>query len=120
MPLVNYFLPKRTLSHSAEHTLLRHSWPGNVRELENACKRIAVLKPSGIIEAEDFSFIDNSFSSTSSLANSHAHEKTAEPSKEDLLAAMREHEGVIARVARQFSMSRQALYRRLNKHGIEY
>ena len=124
MPLLNYFLPNRTLSHSAEHTLLRHNWPGNVRELENACKRIAVLKPSGIIEAEDFSFIENTLSSTSSFTKRHSNEKSnhqvAEPSKDDLLAAMREHEGIIARVARQFSMSRQALYRRLNKHGIEY
>jgi DNA-binding NtrC family response regulator len=115
MPLVNFFLTNRKLSLSAENALLRRSWPGNVRELENACKRVAVLKPAGIIEAEDFAFSDNAGFTTDSPSPT-----IIEPDKIQLEAAMREHEGVIARVARQFGMSRQALYRRLNKYGIEY
>lgn len=115
MPLVKHFLGERSLSHSAENALLGHTWPGNVRELENACKRVAVLKPAGIIEADDFAFNDNTGFNVSAPATG-----IDEPNKAQLEAAMREHEGVIARVARQFGLSRQALYRRLNKHGIEY
>ena len=115
MPLVNHFLPNRTLSHSAENTLLKHTWPGNVRELENACKRVAVLKSEGVIEAEDFAFgQSSSFNSPTSAP------VIKEPDKAQLEASIRAHQGVIARVAREFSMSRQALYRRLNKFGIEY
>jgi len=115
MPLVNHFLPGRKLSHSAENTLLQHAWPGNVRELENACKRVAVLKSEGVIEAKDFAFGQSaSFTSPATPASKK------EPDKAQLEASIKAHQGVIARVARQFGMSRQALYRRLNKYGIEY
>lgn len=115
MPLVNYFLPNRTLSHSAENTLIQHPWPGNVRELENTCKRIAVLKSEGVIEANDFAF-----SKPITATKAEEDSRIKEPDKEQLEASLREHQGVIARVARHFGMSRQALYRRLNKYGIEY
>jgi len=121
MPLVNYFLPHRELSLSAENELKKHSWQGNVREIENTCKRVSVLKPTGIIEANDFAFSMHQQASLNSANNAaSAQPVVIEPTKEDLEAAMREHQGVIARVARKFSMSRQALYRRLDKYGIPY
>ena len=68
-------------------------------------------KPDGVIETEDFAFTAVQPGQTQTVI---------EPDKTMLESAMREHEGVIARVAREFGMSRQALYRRLNKFGIEY
>jgi DNA-binding NtrC family response regulator len=121
MPLVSHFLPHRELSLSAENELKKHSWQGNVREIENTCKRVAVLKPTGVIEANDFAFSTHqqvSLSSTNDVRSAQA--VITEPTKEELEAAMRELQGVIARVARKFSMSRQALYRRLDKYGIPY
>ena len=115
IPLVNHFLPHRTLSLSAEKALLQHAWPGNVRELENACKRVAVLKAEGVIEPEDFAVSEQPIDSAPGTLS-----KTIEPDKEQLEASMKEHQGVIAKVARHYGMSRQALYRRLNKFGIEY
>ena len=44
----------------------------------------------------------------------------AEPNKQEIELAMREYKGVIAKVARHFGLSRQALYRRLDKFKIEY
>lgn len=116
MPLVEHFLGPRELSLSAENELKNHHWQGNVRELENACKRVGVLKPSGVIEADDFAFsasMDAGFQVPSTKSSS-------EPSKHELELAMREHQGVIARIARQFGLSRQALYRRLDKFEIPY
>jgi DNA-binding NtrC family response regulator len=110
MPLAKHFLPEREFSYDAEQALLAHSWPGNVRELENACKRLAVLKPEGVIDGRDFSL----------SPMSGATKNTQEPDKESLEKALRAHKGVIARVAREFGMSRQALYRRLVKFGIDY
>ncbi|KZN40984.1 hypothetical protein N475_00990 [Pseudoalteromonas luteoviolacea DSM 6061] len=113
LPLVRHFLPGRALSLEAERALCAHSWPGNVRELENACKRAGVLKPEGELQAQDFGLIDNvTVQPTNPLA--------VEPSKLELQQAMHQCQGVIAKVARQFGMSRQALYRRLQKHGIDY
>lgn len=113
IPLTNHFLPQRELSVMAEKSLLNHSWPGNVRELENACKRVAVLKPEGILEAADFAL-------TQPASNQQQTTQLKEPSKDDLEQALRHYEGVIAKVARHFGLSRQALYRRLQKFEIDY
>ncbi|WP_100643484.1 sigma-54-dependent transcriptional regulator [Alteromonas facilis] len=112
LPLVTFFLPGRDISLGAEKALNSYSWPGNVRELENACKRVAVLKPNGVIEASDFALANPTHTTQPQTIK--------EPEKHELEAAMREHQGVIARVAREFALSRQALYRRLSKYGIEY
>lgn len=121
MPLVSHFLPTRKLSLSAENELKKHSWQGNVREIENTCKRVAVLKPVGVIEANDFAFSMHQQSSSNATNEARSPQTiAAEPTKEDLETAMRELQGVIARVARKFGLSRQALYRRLDKYGIPY
>jgi DNA-binding NtrC family response regulator len=117
MPLVNHFLGEREVSLAAEKALRQHPWNGNVRELENACKRVAVLKPVGLIEAQDFALMDTVSTKQSS---GEAAKSINEPSKQELEEAMREYQGVVAKVARHFGLSRQALYRRLDKHGVAY
>lgn len=113
MPLVQHFLPQREISVMAEKALLSHTWPGNVRELENACKRVAVLKPDGTLAAEDFAL-------TQQVSTHNQKINHKEPNKEELAQALKHYEGVIAKVARHFGLSRQALYRRLQKFEIDY
>lgn len=120
LPLIHYFLPERECSVIAEKALLAHHWPGNVRELENACKRVAILKPQGVLEAEDFGVMPHTSLPSMSATVKHATSTPAEPSKTELEQALAQHQGVIARVAKQFGLSRQSLYRRLTKYGIEY
>ncbi len=116
LPLISHFLPARELTLNAENALLGYDWPGNVRELENACKRAAVLNPCGTIEAEDFGLQPGI---QPGVKPAPAQDRQ-EPDKAELEAAMRQFQGVIAKVARHFGMSRQALYRRLQKYGIDY
>lgn len=122
LALIGHFLPGRDISLSAQHQLTQYDWPGNVRELENACKRVAVLKPDGIIEALDFALPKRA--NAPAFATPHSDlamtKPTTEPDKSALLAAMKQHDGVIARVAKTFGMSRQTLYRRLKKFGIDH
>lgn len=117
LPLVKHFLPNRDFSLEAEQHLKNHTWPGNVRELENACKRVAVLKPHGMIEATDFGLQLN-VAAIASTQSTKTEQK--EPNKAELEAAMRKYQGVIAKVARHFGLTRQALYRRLQKFEIDY
>jgi len=42
-----------------------------------------------------------------------------EVSREDIEAALKQHHGVIARVAKALGLSRQALYRRMDKFGLD-
>ncbi|WP_394193593.1 sigma-54-dependent transcriptional regulator [Pseudoalteromonas atlantica] len=109
--LTNHFLNNRELSVDTEQALLSHSWPGNVRELENACKRAAVLNPEGVITLKNFALQTPTISNTAVKTQVTKHE---------IEQAMHLHQGVIAKVARQFGMSRQALYRRLQKFEIDY
>jgi DNA-binding NtrC family response regulator len=115
IPLIRHFLPDRELSYTAEQALIAHSWPGNVRELENACKRVNVLKPAGVLEIQDFGLIVQA----TPIANQKQGLKV-EPTKEDIEVVMHLHQGVIAKVARHFGLTRQALYRRLQKYEIDY
>ncbi|MCF7515145.1 sigma-54 dependent transcriptional regulator [Pseudoalteromonas sp. L23] len=115
LPLVAHFLPARGLTSDAQQALCEHPWPGNVRELENACKRAAVLNPDGELSAKDFGL-----DVQANTAQVNVSQTIREPSKEELEQALKTHLGVIAKVARHFNMSRQALYRRLQKFGIEY
>ncbi|MCG9760522.1 MULTISPECIES: sigma-54-dependent transcriptional regulator [Pseudoalteromonas] len=115
LPLVAHFLPARVLTSDAQQALSQHLWPGNVRELENACKRAAVLNPDGELSAKDFGL-----DVQANTAQVSVSQTIREPSKEELEQALKTHLGVIAKVARHFNMSRQALYRRLQKFGIEY
>ena len=114
LALTKHFLPSRTISLSAEKQLLSHPWPGNVRELENSCKRAAVLQPTGTLNAEDFGLM-----AVTPLTNRVILDKP-QPNKQEIIAAMHQYQGVIAKVARHFGLTRQTLYRRLEKFKIAY
>ena len=55
---------------------------------------------------------------TEQLPNSGGATHDYEVSREQIEAALLQHNGVIARVAKSLGLSRQALYRRMEKHGI--
>ncbi|CCE22597.1 sigma-54 dependent transcriptional regulator [Methylotuvimicrobium alcaliphilum] len=41
------------LTDAAIALLMQHQWPGNVRELANLIERLAIIKPNGLVDAED-------------------------------------------------------------------
>ncbi|MEC8419027.1 MAG: sigma-54 dependent transcriptional regulator [Pseudomonadota bacterium] len=114
LALDNHFLPGRELSLTAQQAITHHTWPGNVRELENACRRVDILHPNGVLNAQEFGLV-----SDSNVANTAQHNQS-EPSRDDIEAALTNYNGVIAKVAKHFNMSRQALYRRIEKYEIDY
>ena len=85
-----------------------HAWPGNVRELMNRIQR-AVLVASG----DSLSPADLGFEAAAGAAGPlPAGEKAA---FEELL---RRHGGSVSRAAQELGLSRQALYRRMERLGI--
>lgn len=114
LPLLNRFIDiNKKLSLSAIKQLQDYAWPGNVRELENACKRASLLAANDILQADDFGI---KLGATAPFRAA----KQAEPNQQMIEFVMRENCGVIAQAARQLGISRQALYRRLDKFGISY
>ncbi|MHC9084366.1 sigma-54-dependent transcriptional regulator [Luteimonas sp. RIT-PG2_3] len=108
LPLAHHFLPAgKRLSDAAERSLLRHAWPGNVRELRNTIQRAALLSP-GDIDVETLGL-------PAPAPRSAAHN---EPERADIEAALARAGGVLSQAATDLGMSRQALYRRLDRLGI--
>ncbi len=110
-PLLHRFLgDKLSLGERVLPWLQSYPWPGNVRELENACQRARVFAEGRRIECEDFG-IDFAQATTSARLQ-------IEPSREMIVAALQDNQGIIAQAARQLGLSRQALYRRMEQYEI--
>lgn len=112
LPLARHFLGEgRGLAPEAERALARHAWPGNVRELQNVIRRASLLSATAAIGPEALGL--------------PAPEPAADPAVEPMLdRATIEHAlgraaGVVAHAARDLGLSRQALYRRMEKLGIK-
>ena len=112
LPLARHFAGSgHPLAADAERALLGHPWPGNVRELANRIQRATVLSPGAEIHAE-------------ALGLDAADRPPAAPGdrggtgRDAIVEALSRHGGTVARAARELGLSRQALYRRMDKYGI--
>jgi DNA-binding NtrC family response regulator len=110
LPLARHFLPPgKRLDEDAARALQRHAWPGNVRELRNVMQRAALLARGEAIGAADLA-LPASAEATTTTAD--------EPDRASIEAALARSNGVLAQAAADLGLSRQALYRRLDRLGI--
>jgi DNA-binding NtrC family response regulator len=113
LPLADHFLAGRArLTETAREALLAHRWPGNVRELKNAVERAALLCQGGEITPALLGLEEANGS------GGGAYRNLDEPSREAVMAALNAAGGIVSRAATQLGLSRQALYRRLERYGI--
>jgi DNA-binding NtrC family response regulator len=110
LPLAKSFLVgDKYLNSSAEQALSQYLWPGNVRELKNVMQRVQLLVSHNEITAQDLGL---------SLKTMPTTAADNEPNKNDIENAIAKHGGVIAQAAAELGLSRQALYRRMERLGI--
>lgn len=115
LPLARHFLPAdKSLDTSAERALLAHRWPGNVRELRNTLQRAALLARGPRIAASDLGLPAPASVTPAAAGNGDAQE----PDRATIEAAIARAGGVLAQAANELGMSRQALYRRIDRLGI--
>ncbi len=113
VPLAEHFLDgAAVLDDSARGALAAHAWPGNVRELKNAIQRAALLCQDGVIGARDLGLAP-------ARAGIGRIAAAAEPDRGMIEDALRNARGVISQAAAELGLSRQALYRRMEKLGVE-
>jgi transcriptional regulator of acetoin/glycerol metabolism len=97
------------LSDEARQALLQHSWPGNVRELRNVVERARLLVSGRQVQVADLNL---------------PAPKAQGPNEEDALyraaieASLRAAGGNVSRAAASLGLSRQALYRRMERLGM--
>jgi DNA-binding NtrC family response regulator len=109
LPLAQHFLePGFTLAPDALRALGRYHWPGNVRELRNAIHRACLLSVDPVVTAKALALPVTTEPSDGSHIDRQAIEQA-------LLLA----DGVVAQAARDLGLSRQALYRRMEKLGLK-
>ena len=98
---------------SAEQALASHTWPGNVRELGHAIERGVLMSGGSAISARDLG-----------LQSAPAPTLTPEDMTLDqaekvfIQKVLARHGGDVRKAAEQLGMSRSALYRRLQQHGL--
>jgi DNA-binding NtrC family response regulator len=109
-PLAERFLNGRArLSETAVARLRQHPWPGEVRELRHCIERSLLLSEGAAqIEVEHLGL-------TGPLVEPR---NLDEPSRDQLRDALARHGGNVSRVAAECGLSRQAVYRRMQHHGL--
>lgn len=96
----------------AEAALLAHGWPGNVRELKNVMARAGLLAATSVIGVADLGLPAAAVSTATGPAGD------GEPDRDAISQALTRAGGVVAQAAADLGLSRQALYRRMERLGI--
>jgi DNA-binding NtrC family response regulator len=110
LPLAAHFLDSGfELAPEAAEALTRYPWPGNVREVQNVIRRACLLSPERLIRVASLNL-------PAAPAMAAEEPDLDRPSIEQALERAR---GVIAHAARDLGLSRQALYRRMEKLGLK-
>ncbi len=103
------------ISREALDRLSRYAFPGNIRQLKNMVERALIMCRDGRIETSDF---DTCVSSPgAATAGDEAGLELIE--KQAIVSAIANSGGNLSRAAMNLGISRQALYRRMEKYGIE-
>ena len=112
LPLAERFLGDgKPLSGAAAAALQRHPWPGNVRELRNVIQRAGLLAQGERIEVSDLNL-------PRVATAPRATTPTVDPDRSRIESALAHSHGIIAQAAAELGLSRQALYRRMDRYGI--
>ncbi|HEY4183022.1 MAG TPA: sigma-54 dependent transcriptional regulator [Kofleriaceae bacterium] len=105
-----------TLSPSARDALLAHEWPGNVRELQNRIQRATLVCQDSTIEAEDLGL--GRASRAQRVDQPEATPRETDPERTQIEEALVRASGIVSKAAADLGMSRQALYRRMERLQI--
>ncbi|KGJ95326.1 sigma-54-dependent transcriptional regulator [Colwellia psychrerythraea] len=108
---------KQTLiiSPCALSKLKRHNWPGNIREFSHVIERAVLLTSSGEITAQQL-VLEN----TDSANDSVTLQPLEQAEKQLIEKAMSVTSGQVIEAAKLLDISRNALYRRLEKFDIHH
>ncbi|MDH3816793.1 MAG: sigma-54 dependent transcriptional regulator, partial [Acidobacteriota bacterium] len=115
LPLARHFLERHAPDASLEladetvNALLDHEWPGNVRELENRIQRATVVATGQTIQAADLGIGGAGQNPLGPLDDDGIAER------DRLLEVLDDHRGVVAHAADELGISRQALYRKMER-----
>lgn len=119
------------LSHEVETLLDAYPWPGNVRELRNAMEKALIMANGAPISAENFPEIaaaqainmpiepDSAAGSPDPEYGEHPKYLREKKEREKIINILEEENGNISRSAKRLGISRNTLYRKIEKMNIQ-
>ena len=117
-------LPVATASQDAIQFLQTLPFPGNIRELKNLVERTLLLNPDAQLSAADFAASVGVASQPSSVSGvglptvSSSSLTLEEVERATIASSIEKHQGNLSLVAKELGISRGALYRKIEKHGL--
>jgi DNA-binding NtrC family response regulator len=127
LPLAEHFVVEHAareqkagmkLGDDAVAALLNHDWPGNVRELQNRIQRAVLVETSPVISAGDLGITSETRRAPEPRRPAPTPAEAADPDRGAIEDALIRAGGVVAKAAAEMGLSRQALYRRMERLGI--
>ncbi|MBB6612497.1 sigma-54-dependent Fis family transcriptional regulator [Pontibacter sp. Tf4] len=120
-----YNRPGLGLSSNTLRQLTEYHWPGNIRELDHAMERAVILCDGSELRADDFYFAQDGGGHVAS----GSQQQTSQPlsdgdytlealEKMMVQKVLVKHSGNITHAAKELGITRTALYRRIEKHGL--
>jgi DNA-binding NtrC family response regulator len=111
-----YDRPQRQLPAEVIEALVRHDWPGNVRALRHAAERAVIMADGVAYRMDDFPLPQRA--EGQSLASVSGNLNLDQLERQMIERALRMHHFNISLAATELGLSRGALYRRMEKHGL--
>lgn len=104
------------LSASAREMLCSYNWPGNVRELSHVIERAVILCRDEIINDTHITLPQ----SDTTTAEDHGNLRPLDDIELEMIKkALEKYQGHISKAASALGISRNALYRRMEKHQLD-
>lgn len=104
----------RGFETSALQLLFQYAWPGNVRELDHTMERAVLLARGARVSASELGLQPHARNASPSLDDMSLEEVEAVLVRKALARAA----GNVSQAAEALGLSRGALYRRMEKHGL--
>jgi transcriptional regulator with PAS, ATPase and Fis domain len=134
-PIANHYIafysrkykkPEKTITADALNIIKHYAWPGNVRALRHAIERAIILSESEQLSADDFQLshvvkktITNTNETTTAQTSSETRELNLDKvEKSTIETALKQYRYNISHTAKALGLTRAALYRRMEKHGL--
>ena len=99
----------------------RYAWPGNVRELRNTLERAITFNDTGVIQADELEFGEDTLDAAAGLATGAEETGSLDQmEKEHIIKVLKETGGNKKKAAEILGIERRTLYNKAKRLGIDF
>jgi len=114
-----YRVEVESIAPRAMEWLKSQTWPGNIRQLRQLIERAVLIRGKRELEVDDFAAVRDATSRDEQALPEVGAMTLDEIERAMIEKSLRHYDGNLSRVAEALGLSRAALYRRLEKYGIQ-